>query len=169
MYLLLRTPARRLYFLLYSLCTLRRPASSRLRRASSRLEGYEKVAEGFCGGRCSRFQIDHCVEHRWQWRIEGRSAAARCVGEQVCLRQRWARGAKVSSRGARKEAAQRMKRYSRRGAAAAVANRTAGSGASGLWRAARVVRPEKKKKWWRKIAVSKSFTDKVCTGSGPVC
>ena len=37
---------------------------------------------------------------------------------------------------ARKEATQRMKRYSWRGAGAAVANRTAGSGAPELWRAA---------------------------------
>ena len=52
-----------------------------------------------------------------------------------------------------------------------MANRTAGSGAPELWRAGLSLAgvEAEKRKCDKKKPVTNSFTDKVCTGSGPVC
>ena len=108
--LLLRTPARET--LLSTVLSVYSPptgfvaASSRFVQAGGVREGGRRILRRPSQPNSARDDLRNPSKRR----IEGRSAAARCVGEQLCPRQRWARGAKVSSRGARKEAKQRMKR-----------------------------------------------------------
>ena len=90
-YLLLRTPARRLYFLLYSLCTLRRPASSRFVQAGGVREGGRRILRRPMQPISNRSLRGAPMAMANRRAVSG-SAAARCVGEQLSHRGSAGRG-----------------------------------------------------------------------------